>query len=96
MTEPARVRRRQGSNGRFWTQSIEPMGAALLSQTLMPSCFVIKNHGPGTVRLVATGGDLMDLSAGEVRTTYAYGLVRVENRSNDPVLIEFDFLPVRK
>jgi hypothetical protein len=72
------------------------MGAALLSQTLMPSCFVIKNHGPNTVRLVATGGDLMDLSAGELRATYAYGLVRVENRSNDPVLIEFDFLPVRK
>jgi len=72
------------------------MGAALLSQTLMPSCFVIKNHGPNTVRLVATGGDLIDISAGEVRATSAHGSVRVENRSHDPVLVEFDFLPVRK
>jgi hypothetical protein len=86
----------EGPSGRFWTQWIEPKGAALLSQTLMRFYFVIKNHGPDTVRLVAESGDLMDLPAGVVRATHAYGSVRVENRSNEPVLIEFDFLLVAK
>lgn len=86
----------QGPSGRFWTQRIEPKGAALLSQALMRVYFVVKNHGPDTVRLVAESGDLMDLSAGAVRATYAHGSIRVENRSDRSVLIEFDFLPVPK
>jgi hypothetical protein len=83
-------------SGTFWTQSIEPKGAALLSQTLLPSHFIIKNHGPETVRLVAEQGDLMDLSPGTVRITYAHGTVRVENRSEKSVLIEFEVLPIYK
>jgi hypothetical protein len=50
-----------------WTQWIEPRGAALLSQTLGPIYFVIKNCGAHTIRLVAQQGDLMDLSPGAVR-----------------------------
>ena len=38
----------------------------------------------------------MDLPAGKVRTTYAYGTIRVENRGEKSVLIEFDFLPILK
>jgi hypothetical protein len=86
----------EGPSRRFWTQRIEPSGAALLSETLMRSHFVIKNHGPNTVTLVAGGGDLMDLSPGAVRATYAYGTIRVENRSQKSVLVEFEFLPLIK
>jgi hypothetical protein len=69
----------EGPSGRFWTQRIEPKGAALLSETLRPCHLVIKNHGPNNVRLVAQYGDLMDLSPGVVRSTYANGTIRVEN-----------------
>jgi hypothetical protein len=80
--------------GRHWIQWIEPKRAALLAETLGRAHFVIKNHGPNGVTLVAAHGDLMDLPAGAVRVTYAHRLVRVENKSDSRVLIEFDFLPL--
>jgi hypothetical protein len=43
----------EGPSGRFWTMWIKPKGAALLSQTLKPCHFVIKNHGSNNIRLVA-------------------------------------------
>jgi hypothetical protein len=46
--------------------------------------------------LAAGHGDLMDLPAGAVRATYAHGIIRVENRGEKSVLIEFDFLPIFK
>lgn len=85
-----------GPNGPsgHWTQWIEPGGAALLSERLLRCYFIVKNHGPGTVRLWATNGDDFDVAAGAVRATYAYELIRVENRGENPVFIEFDFLPL--
>jgi hypothetical protein len=83
-----------GPTGRFWTKWIEPKGAALLSQTLGSCYFVIKNHGPNDIKLVAHHGDLMDLSPGEVRATYAHGTITVENNGKKSVLIEFEFLPL--
>jgi hypothetical protein len=79
-----------------WTQYIEPHGAALLSEMLQRCHFIVKNHGPATVKLVAQHGDLMDLPSGAVRATYAFGLIRVENPSKERVFIEFDFLPVTR
>jgi len=84
----------EGPSGRFWTQWIEPKSAALLSETLGRCNFVVKNHGPNTILLAAQHGDLMDVRAGDVRATYAYGTIRVENRGESPVLIEFEYLPV--
>jgi hypothetical protein len=86
----------EGPSGRFWTQQIEPKGAALLSETLRPCHLVVKNHGPNGVKLVAQYGDLMDLGPGAVRATYASGTIRVENTGEKKVLIEFDFLPLMK
>ncbi len=85
----------KGPSGHFWTQQIEPKGAALLSQLLKPCTFVVKNHGPASVRLVAQYGDLMDLAPGAVRATYANGTITVENTGETSVTIEFDFLPIR-
>src|SRR2546423_13654765 len=79
----------EGHSGRFWTQWIEPKGAALISQTLRPCHFVIKNHGPNSIRLVTEYGDLMDLAPGAVRATYASGTLTVENGGEKSVLIEF-------
>ena len=87
---------RGGGPKGHWTQWIEPKGAALLSETLGPFYFVVKNHGSDNIMLVAQHGDLMDLPPGKVRATYAHGTVRVENRSEKWVLIEFDFLPIFK
>lgn len=84
----------EGPGGRFWTQWIEPKGAALLSQTLGPIYFVIKNCGSNNVMLMAQNGDEMDLPPGAVRATYAHGTITVENRGEKSVLIEFDFLPI--
>src|SRR4051812_11667568 len=84
----------EGPGGRFWTQWIEPKGAALLSQTLGPIYFVIKNRGSNNVMLMAQNGDLTDLPPGAVRATYANGTITVENRGEKSVLIEFDFLPI--
>jgi hypothetical protein len=83
-------------NGRHWTQWIEPKGDALLSQMLGPIYFVIKNRGPGPVMLMAQQGDLMDLSPGAVRATYAHGTITVENRGEKRALIEFEFLPFHR
>jgi hypothetical protein len=77
-----------------WTQRIEPKGAALLAETLGRVYFVIKNHGPNGVFLVAAHGDAMDLPSGAVRATYAHGIIQVVNKSEDPVLVEFEFLPI--
>jgi hypothetical protein len=35
----------QGPGGKYWTQRIEPKGAALLSETLRPCHLVVKNMG---------------------------------------------------
>jgi hypothetical protein len=86
----------EGPSGRFWTQWIEPKGAALLSQTLGPVYFIVKNCGSNNVMLMAQNGDLMDLGPGAVRATYAHGTVTVENRGKKSVLIEFDFLPIHR
>ena len=83
-------------SGRFWTQWIKPRGSAFLAQMLGPVYFVIKNHGSNNVMLTAHHGDLMDISPGAVRATYAHGTITVENRGEDPALIEFDFLPILK
>jgi hypothetical protein len=77
-----------------WTQWIEPKGAALLSQMLGPVYFVVKNHGSNNVTLMAQYADLMELSPGAVRATYARGTINVENRGENPALIEFEFLPI--
>jgi hypothetical protein len=86
----------EGPRGRFWAQWIEPKGAALLSQTMGPIYFIIKNCGSNNVMLMAQQGDLMDLPPGAVRATYARGTITVENRGGKSVLIEFDFLPIYK
>src|SRR5947209_19476067 len=85
----------KGPSGHFWTQQIEPKGAALLSQLLKPCTFVVKNHGPASVRLAAQYGDLMDLAPGAVRATYANATITVENTGETSVTIEIDFLPIR-
>jgi hypothetical protein len=77
-----------------WTQTIEPKRTAFISENLTPVHFVIKNHGPGPVFLVAQGGKLMDLSPDAPHATYAHGIISVENRSEKRVLIEFDFYPI--
>ena len=82
-------------NNGHWHQLIEPKGAALLAQTFAPCHFVIKNHGPAHVRLYALRGDDMHLPPGKVRGTFFQEHLRVENLSQkDPVLIEFQFLPI--
>ena len=88
------VRRPEGPTGIFWTQWIKPRGVAYLAQRSIPCHFVIKNHGPETVRFFAEHGDHLDLSAGNVRATYAGSTITVENGSAKWVLIEFDFLPI--
>jgi hypothetical protein len=40
-----------------WTQWIPPKGAALLAQMMGRCRFIIKNHGPESVKLVAAGRD---------------------------------------
>lgn len=66
----------------------------MLSQTLGPIYFIVKNCGSNNVMLMAEQGDLMDLPPGAVRATYARGMITVENRGDKSVLIEFDFLPI--
>lgn len=86
--------RRDGPSGNFWTQFIKPKGAAVLSETLGPCHFVVKNCGPNNVLLVAKNGDLLELCPGDVRATYANGTIRVENRGEKSVRIDFEFLPL--
>jgi hypothetical protein len=81
-------------SGRFWTQRIEPRGAALLAQMLGPVYFVVKNHGPDNIMLSAHQGDLKEVPRGAVRATYARGTITVENLGDKSVLIEFEFLPI--
>jgi len=89
----SRVTVLEGSSG-HWTQTIEPKGSAFLSQTLGPVYFILKNHGPHNVVLTAHQGDLMDLSPGAVRATYARETITVENKGEKPALIEFEFMPI--
>jgi len=83
----------EGRTG-HWSQWIKPKGAALLSQTLGPVYFVVKNRGPNDIWLAAQCGDLIDVRAGDVRATYAHGTITVKNRGAKPVLIEFEFVPI--
>ena len=78
-----------------WTQWIEPKRTAFISENLMPVHFVIKNHGPGPVFLVAEQGKRMDLGPDAVHATYTSGTVWVENRDEKSgALIEFEFYPI--
>ncbi len=82
-----------GSIG-HWTQRITRERPALLSERGVRCYFIVKNHGPDGVYLEADYGDHYDLPPGAVRATYAYGIIRVENRGEKSALIEFDFLPL--
>ncbi len=82
------------SEGRFWSQLIQPKRTAFLAQNLMPVHFVLKNLGTESVMLIAEHGVRMDVPAGTVHATYAAGHITVENRSDKPVLILFEFLPI--
>ena len=84
----------ENPTGQNWTQWIDAGGVAFLSQVLPRSIFVLKNHGPESVELIAQHVDLMTLSAGAVRATYAYGTVTVKNKSAKRIMIEFEFLPI--
>ena len=55
-----------------------------------------QKYGTEGVRLFAEQGVRMDLPAGKVHATYAAGHITVENRSDKPVLIQFEFLPICK
>jgi hypothetical protein len=92
---PSREAALEGRIG-HWTQRIEPKRVAFISENLMPVHFVIKNHGPGPVFLVAEQGKHMDLGPDAVHATYACGIIRVENRDEKSVLIEFEFVPIYK
>jgi len=86
-----------GPNGPsgHWTQEITRGTAALLSERGVRCYFVLKNHGPDAVFLVAEYGEHFDLPAGAVRATYAHGIIRVENRGEKSAFLEFDFLPLQ-
>jgi len=84
----------EGPSGRFWTQVIARGSPALLSERGVRCYFVLKNHGPDAVFLVAEHGEHFDLSPGAVRVTYAHGIIRVEDRGEKSALIEFDLLPL--
>lgn len=77
-----------------WTQRITRERPALLSEQGVRCYFIVKNHGPDGAYLEADYGDHYDLPPGAVRATYAFGIIRVENRGEKSALIEFDFLPL--
>lgn len=83
-----------GESGGHWTQSLEPNGSAFLSQMLGPAWFVVKNHGPDRIMLIAHQGDEMDLSPGTVRATYARDTITVKNTGKRRTWIEFEFIPI--
>ena len=78
-----------------WTQRITRERPALLSEHGVRCYFIVKNHGPDGAYLEADYGDHYDLPPGTVRATYAYGIIRVENRGEKSALIEFEFLPLQ-
>jgi hypothetical protein len=78
-----------------WTQVITRGRPALLSERGVRCYFVMKNHGPDTVLLVAEYGEHFDVPAGAVRATYAHGIIRVEDRGEKSAFIEFEFLPLQ-
>lgn len=82
----------EGPSGRFWSMRIEPEGMVVLLETLVHIFFVIKNLGPHTVRY-AQHGERIDIPPGAVRATFARGVIWVENTGENPVQIEFEFLP---
>ena len=77
-----------------WTQVITRGRPALLSERGVRCYFVVKNHGPDTVLLVAEYGEHFDVPPGAVRATYAHGIIRVEDRGEELAFIEFEFLPL--
>ena len=78
-----------------WTQEITRGRPALLSERRVRCYFVLKNHGPDAVWLMAEHGEEFDLPAGAVRATYAQGIIRVEDRGEKSAFIEFEFLPLQ-
>jgi hypothetical protein len=82
----------EGRTG-HWTQWIGPKRTAFISETLTPIHFVIKNHGPGPVFLMAAQGKHMDLGPGAVHATYACNTIWVKNDDEKSgAFVEFDFL----
>ncbi len=103
MTKPTRAKKAKltgnggASDGRIghWTQRITRERPALLSERGVRCYFIVKNHGPDGAYLEADYGDHYDLPPGTVRATFAYGIIRVENRGEKSALIEFEFLPLQ-
>lgn len=77
-----------------WTQRITREKPALISERYVRCYFVVKNHGPDSVYLVAEQGEHYDLPPDTVRATYACGIIRVELRGKTSALIEFDLHPL--
>jgi hypothetical protein len=94
-TKAARPGNRPDVPTAHWTQVITREKPALLSERNVRCYFVLKNHGPDPVLLVAENGDYFVLRADAVRASYAHGIIRVEDRGKKSAFIEFEFLPLQ-
>jgi hypothetical protein len=73
-----------------WFVEVTRTRPGLVAEGLRPCHVIVQNHGPGTVKLVANDGDLMDLSPGDLRASYAQGSVRIEGYSRKPSFVELE------
>jgi hypothetical protein len=80
-------------NGR-WTVPVNPRKTLIVTQTLRPSHVIVRNRGPATVKLVAQDSDLIDLSPGDLRVTYAAGTVKLDAWGDQYALVDLEIQPI--
>jgi hypothetical protein len=92
-TVPPQGRAFGGPVGKHWTMTVEPEEAVVIAESIAMTQMIFKNWGPEVLRLCAAYGDQLDVSAGKVHVTDAWGTISVENKGSRPTLIEMDFAP---
>ena len=82
--------------GRFWMTRIEPGVTTVLGKDIWPGSMIVKNHGPGTIRVESGydfGDSKLELLPGALRVIATYKKVDVATIDQNSALLEFEFMP---
>ena len=67
-----------------------------IAENISPCLMVVKNHGPGEVKIETGYGDPMELLSSQLRLVRTFGRICVEGRDKNSALLEVEFMPIAK
>jgi hypothetical protein len=75
---------------------VEANERIMIAENVSPCLMVVKNHGPGEVKIEPGYGDPVELLPGQLRLVRTFERICIEGRDKNSALIEVEFMPTAK